>query len=163
MGKTIKLTESELIQLIEDTARKQILLNAKSKDMNFDNKISKVTKRFTKVLNRIPESFSSNEKMEAIRKETLNLREAGYSYLIIGESFKLCFNTLNEDFNDILRTAFSSAGETAKEYAYGFVLDIFGIPDGHLKSALVVSLGEIPFTDIPRLMTDCKFTAACGC
>ena len=49
MSKTIKLTESELIQLIEDTARKQILLNAKSKDRNFDNKISKVTKRFTKV------------------------------------------------------------------------------------------------------------------
>ena len=54
MSKTIKLTESELIQLIEDTARKQILLNAKSKDMNFDNKISKVTKRFTKVLSRLP-------------------------------------------------------------------------------------------------------------
>ena len=98
--------------------------------------------------------------MEVIRKETLNLREAGYSYLIIGESFKLCFNTLNEDFSDILKTVFSSAGETAKEYAYGFVLDLFGIPDGHLKSALIVSLGEIPVSDIPKLMTDCKFTAA---
>ena len=43
MGKTIKLKESELIKLIEDTAKKQILLNAKSKDMNFDNKINKVT------------------------------------------------------------------------------------------------------------------------
>tara|TARA_B110000196_G_scaffold302047_1_gene296690 strand:+ start:2068 stop:2865 length:798 start_codon:yes stop_codon:yes gene_type:complete len=165
MSKTIKLTESELIQLIEDTARKQILLNAKSKDMNFDNKISKVTKRFTKVLSRLPES-TPNEKMEVIRKETLNLREAGYSYLIIGESFKLCFNTLNEDFSDILSTVFSSAGETAKEYAYGFVLDMFGIPDGHLKSALIVSLGEVPLNELPKLMTDCKFTAnkvADGC
>ena len=167
MGKTIKLTESELIQLIEDTARKQILLNAKSKDMNFDNKISKVTKRFNKVLTRIPESFSSNEKMEVIRKETLNLREAGYSYLIIGESFKLCFNTLNEDpLTNILKKVFSSAGETAKEYAYGFVLDLFGIPDGHLKSALIVTLGDVDIKDIPKLMTDCKFTAnvvADGC
>ena len=81
MGKTIKLTESEIIQLIEDTARKQILLNAKSKDMNFDNKISKVTKRFTKVLNRLPESTANEKLLEAIRKETINLREAGYSYL----------------------------------------------------------------------------------
>ena len=70
--------------------------------------------------------------MEVIRKETLNLREAGYSYLIIGESFKLCFNTLNEDFFDGANTlkswisaAFSSAGETAKEYAYGFDIKIY--------------------------------------
>ena len=166
MGKTIKLTESELIQLIEDTARKQILLNAKSKDMNFDNKISKVTKRFTKVLSRIPESFSPNKKMEIIRKETLNLREAGYSYLIIGESFNSCLNPLNEGLGDILGYVFSSAGETAKEYAYNYVLDMFGIPEGHLKAALVTTLAEVPMTDIPKLMTDCKFTAkivADGC
>jgi len=166
MSKTIKLTESELIQLIEDTARKQILLNAKSKDRNFDNKISKVTKRFTKVLSRIPESFSPNKKMEIIRKETQNLREAGYSYLIIGESFNSCLNPLNEGLGDILGYVFSSAGETAKEYAYNYVLDMFGIPEGHLKAALVTTLAEVPVNEIPKLLQDCKFTAeivADGC
>lgn len=159
MGKTIKLTESELVQLIEDTARKQILLNAKSKDINFDNKVNKVTKHLTKVISKISESSSPNEKIEVIRKETINLRGAGYSYLVIGESLNLCFNTLNEDLSDWIKTAFSGAGDTVKEYAYGWILDLFGIPDGHFKNALVISLAEVGMSDMPRLLTDCKFTS----
>ena len=53
-----------------------------------------------------------------------------------------------------------------KEYAYDWVLSLFGIPDGNFKDALVISLGEIDIADIPKLMTDCKFTAnavADGC
>jgi hypothetical protein len=172
MGKTIKLKESELIKLIEDTAKKQILLNAKSKDMNFDNKINKVTKRFSKIINRVSES-TPNERLEAIRKETIKLREAGYSYLIIGESFKLSCNSLNEGFLDganalksWIGAAFDGASDTAKEYAYDWVLGMFGIPDGKFKDALAVTLGEVDIADLPKLMTDCKFTAhvvADGC
>ena len=60
-----------------------------------------------------------------LEKRPINLRKAGYSYLIIGESFKLSCNTLNEGFFDGANTlkswisaAFSGAGDTAKEYAY---------------------------------------------
>jgi hypothetical protein len=165
MGKTIKLKESELIQLIEDTARKQILVNAKSKDTNLDSKISKVTKRFSKVLNKVSES-TNNEKIEVIRKETIKLREAGYSYLIIGESFKLCSNSLNEGFLDtsntlknLLGTAFSSVSDSAKEYAYDWLLGLLGIPPGNFKNAMVISLGNVPVTEIPKLLTDCQFTS----
>ena len=96
-------------------------------------------------------SVSSNEKIEAIRKETINLRKAGYSYLIIGESFKLCFNTLNEDFVDWIKTAFAGASDTAKEYAFDWILSLFGIPEGNFKNALVVSLGEIDIADLPKI------------
>jgi len=164
MGKTIKLKESELIQLIEDTARKQILLNAKSKDTNFDNKVSKVSKRFTNVLNKIAES-TSNEKLfiEAIRKETIKLREAGYSYLIIGESFKLCSNSLNEDafgtFKNWIGAAFDGASDSVKEYAFDWLLSLLGIPEGNFKTGLTIALGNVDMTDYPRLLTDCKFTS----
>ena len=165
MGKKIKLKESELIQLIEDAARKQILLNAKSRDVNLDSKISKVTKRFSKVLNKVSES-TNNEKIEVIRKETIKLREAGYSYLIIGESFKLCSNSLNEGFLDgsntlknWIGTAFSSASDSAKEYAFDWLLGLLGIPEGNFKTAMVVTLGNVDVVDIPKLMTDCQFTS----
>ena len=159
MAKTIKLTESELVQLIEDISRKQILENAKSKDVNFDTKVNKISNRLKKVINRLPES-TDDEKLTVLQTEIFKLRQQGYGYLIIGESFKKSTTTLNEGgMLDWLGSAFGGAGEVGKEWIISHILGFFGLKDGKLKKGISAAMANVDLVDMPKLMTDCSFTS----
>ena len=158
MAKTIKLTESELVQLIEDISRKQILENAKSKDVNFDTKVNKISNRLKRVTNRLTES-TDDEKLTVLQTEIFKLKQQGYSYLIIGESFKKSTTTLNEGMLDWLGSAFGGAGEVGKEWVIKHILGFFGLKDGKLKKGIAAAMANVDLVDMPKLMTDCSFTS----
>ena len=49
MGNTLRLTETELIKLIEDTAREHLIETERKNDPNFDTKVRNVSRRYGKI------------------------------------------------------------------------------------------------------------------
>jgi len=144
MKQRIELTESELIRLIESTARECILEREKSVDKGFDYKVDKVTRRYGKLFERF-ENATQEEKFEAFKNETISLLEHGYSDIILGEALNNHTSLLTEI--ELGTGSFS----WIREGIWGWVLGFLGIDKGPLRQALVISLGNVPFTDIPKL------------
>lgn len=145
MKQRIELTESELIKLIESTARECIIEREKSIDKGFDYKVNKVTKRYGKLFEKY-DNASKEEKFEAFKNETVRLLEHGYTDIILGEALTKHTSLLSEGI-ELGTGSFS----WIREGLWGWVLGFLGVGEGPLRKALVISLGNVPFTDIPKL------------
>lgn len=144
MKKKLELTESELIKLIEDTAREYIIDKEKSLDKSFNYKVDKVTKRYGKLFEKYSNA-STEQKFIAFKNETTSLLEHGYSDIILGEALVNHTSLLTEI--ELGAGAFS----WIREGIWGWLLGFLGIAEGPLRKALVISLGNVPFVDIPKL------------
>lgn len=145
MSKTLTLTESELIKLIEDTAREHLLEREKKADPNFDTKVRKVSRRYGKLFERYSKS-SNDVKFNAWKDETLKLKHQGYSDNILGEALTVHTSLLTEI------ELVAGGGSWIREGIWKWILGFMGITDPKLQSAIAIPLGNVGFFDLPKLL-----------
>ena len=95
MGNTLRLTETELIKLIEDTAREHLIETERKNDPNFDTKVRNVSRRYGKIFEKYSKS-SNDVKFEAWKDETIKLKKKGYSDNVLGEALTKHTSLLTE-------------------------------------------------------------------
>ena len=149
MSKTLTLTESELIKLIEDTAREHLLEREKKEDPNFDSKVRKVSRRYGKLFEKYSKS-SNDVKFEAWKDETIKLKNQGYSDNVLGEALTIHSTLLTEI------ELVSGGGSWIREGIWKWILSFLGIKDPKLQAAIAIPLGNIGFFDLPKLL-NCDF------
>ena len=145
MSKTLTLTETELIKLIEDTAREHLLEREKKTDKNFDTKVRKVARRYGKLFEKFSKS-SDAIKFNAWKNETINLKNQGYSDNILGEALTIHTSLLTEI------ELVSGGGSWIREGIWKWILGFMGIKDPALQKAIAIPLGNVGFFDLPKLL-----------
>ena len=145
MNNTLTLTESELIKLIEDTAREHLLEREKKSDPNFDSKVRKVSRRYGKLFEKYSKS-SNDIKFEAWKNETIKLKNQGYSDNILGEALTIHTSLLTEI------EVISGGGSWIREGVWKWILGFMGIKDPKLQAAIAIPLGNVGFFDLPKLL-----------
>ena len=160
--KKITLTETELVNFIEDVVKEK--QGKKIKESKGD--IVKIANRLEKVMakNIVNESVLVN----SILNEITKLDKAGYSNLIIEASFKeidkriKSKKQINEGLLDFFMGNSSlgqGLGSYLQEKVIGFILGMFGFDTSQgLGRYIKISLANVPFRQLPRLW-ECNFAA----
>ena len=159
MKKTLKLRESELVDLIESTVKDNL---PKAKPLSED-KIRRVALRFKK-WEKLNEGKSPRETLDSFWMECLKLKAHGYSPEIIGEAFKSrCTIALNEQTSGptVVQTNkwYSGVFNTLLEATYGWLLAKFGVT-GETKIMLRTVLSQVPPQHLPQLLMNCNVLVA---
>tara|TARA_R110001583_G_scaffold3173_2_gene20720 strand:- start:186 stop:977 length:792 start_codon:yes stop_codon:yes gene_type:complete len=149
MKKTLKLKESELIDLIEDTVKDNI---KKVKPLSED-KVRRVKNRLSK-WSKLNEGKSPKVTFDSFHKECHKLKSHGYSEEVISEALKRC-QPLNEAAPISSDGAMNSIWNSVREGFYGWILEKFGAT-GETKLFLRTVLGNVPVWDLPQLLMNCN-------
>tara|TARA_R110000782_G_scaffold4156_1_gene14709 strand:- start:1040 stop:1834 length:795 start_codon:yes stop_codon:yes gene_type:complete len=149
MKKTLRLKESELIDLIEDTVKNNI---KKPKPLS-ENKVRLVKTRLAK-WSKLNEGKSPKVTFDSFHKECHKLKSHGYSEEVISEALKKC-QPLNEAAPISSDGAMNSIWNSVREGFYGWVLEKFGAT-GETKLFLRTVLGNVPIWDLPQLLMNCN-------
>ena len=149
MSNTLRLTETELIKLIEDTAREHLVEAERKNDPNFEIKVRNVSRRYGKLFEKYSKS-SNDVKFEAWKNETIKLKKKGYSDNVLGEALTKHTSLLTEI--EIV----SGGGSWIREGVWKWILGFMGINDPKLQKAIAIPLGNVGFFDLPKLM-NCDF------
>jgi len=152
----IQFKESELVSFIEDLVNEEKLKNKKPiLSESKERKIGLWVDRFSRRNHgKSPDTIFENYVQEVHRLNRNGITTDDLSnYLVKHE------NILNE------QAAFSMSQnqgvmgtlwETIREKLYRWILGFMGIKDGELKEILATSLGNVPFTQLPKLM-NCEY------
>ena len=147
--KTLRLTETELVDLIETTVKE----NINSAPKLPQNKVRLVKNRFTKWA-KLNEGKKPNQAFASFSKECYKLRKHGYSDEVINEGLKQT-TLLNEAPVVASDGAMGSIWNTVREGFYGWILGKFGV-SGETKVLLRTVLGNVPVWDLPQLLMNCN-------
>jgi hypothetical protein len=155
MSNKIQFKESELVSFIEDLVTEEKLklnnsLLSESKERKIGIWIDRFTRRNT---GKSPDTIFENYVNEihrldrnGITTDDLSLYLEKHERVISEQAFTMSQN----------QGVMGTIWETIREKLYRWALGFLGIKDGELKEILATSLGNIPFTQIPKLM-NCDF------
>ena len=157
MSNKIKFKESELVSFIEDLVNEE------------------------KLKTRKPILSESKERRIGIWSDRFVRKNQGKSPEVVFENFSIGIHKLNrngitpDDVSNYLRKnerviseqatmgltnksegIMGTVWETVREGLYRWILNFMGVKDGVLKDILATVLGNIAFTDLPKLM-NCEF------
>ena len=157
MSNKIKFKESELVSFIEDLVNEE------------------------KLKTRKPILSESKERRIGIWSDRFVRKNQGKSPEVVFENFSIGIHKLNrngitpDDVSNYLRKnerviseqatmgltnknegIMGTVWETVREGMYRWILNFMGVKDGVLKDILATVLGNIAFTDLPKLM-NCEF------
>jgi len=149
----LQFKESELVSFIEDLVNEERTTLSESKE----RKINIWVDRFErKNKNNSPELVFENFSRE-INKLSRNGISTDDLSLYLTKNKKI----INEQAAFTMsqnQGIFGTIWETVREGLYRWILGFMGIKDGELKEVLANTLGNVPFTDLPKLM-NCNFLA----
>ena len=153
MKKTLRLKESELVDLIESTVKENII----SQKPVSENEVRRVKTRFEKWA-KLNEGQSPTATFNSFHKECYKLKAHGYSEDVICEALKRN-KSLNEQggFGEAGGGKFSALDSlwlSLREGFYGWILEKFGAT-GETKIFLRSVLGNVPIWDLPQLLMNC--------
>ena len=157
MKKTLKLRESELIELIESTVKNNL---PKVKPLSED-KVRRVKTRLKK-WEKLNEGKSPEETLDSFWIECLKLKSHGYSPEIIGEAVKGRTILSEQDTGPtVVQTNkwHSGVWNTILEGFYGYLLNMFGVT-GETKIMLRTVLSQVPPAHLPQLLMNCNVLVA---
>ena len=154
----IQFTEAELIDFIEEitknkkTLKKPVLSESKSR------KLEIWKRRFErKNINESDDVICENFYNEILKLNRNGISPDEVSLFLESKTQLLGENTAALGGLNLNQGIFGTLWETVREKLYRWLLSKFGV-EGELQEALAVTLGDVPFFEIPKLM-NCDYLA----
>ena len=146
----IKLNEKTLKnvvkRVIKETNHKKTTINEKELIREHKVLVNKTFQGISKKYKVINES-NSRYIFNTVASESIHLGEQGINPNIINEGI----------MSLIFGASTTGAVEGIRTWMVGWVLSLFGVKDSGLKDAIALSLGNVPFTQWPKLFSSCEF------
>ena len=146
----IKLNEKALKnvvkRVIKETRHKKTTINEKQLIREHKVIVNRTFQRISKKYKVINEA-NSKDIFNVVASESIHLGEQGVNPKIINEGI----------MSLIFGASSTGAVEGIRTYLIEWVLSLFGVKETGLRKAIALSLGNVPFTQWPKLFSSCEF------